>query len=203
MHNDDSYKTIESHRAAEIKVNRSKFIANAYNIKSAEEAEEAVSGIKKSYYDARHHPYAYVLNDENIFRYNDDGEPGGSSGRPIYDAINKYGIKDVVVIVTRYFGGIKLGVGGLKRAYFESAEECLKLCKIIEIVKTKTVVLRFPYSYINNIMRYLEREGIKLAGNNSGEIAELVCEVRLSKLSALETELWDITKGNITAEITV
>lgn len=200
---DDSYKTIESRRTAEIKVNRSKFIANAFNVKSAKEAEEAVSGIKKTFFDARHHPYAYVLNDENVFRYNDDGEPGGSSGKPIYDAINKYGLKDVVVVVTRYFGGIKLGVGGLKRAYFESAEECLKLCKIIEIVKTKTVILRFPYAYINHVMRYLEREGIRVSGNNSGENAELVCEVRLSKLSTLETDLWDITKGNITTEMSV
>lgn len=197
MPTEDSYLTIQSHASAEIKISRSKFIANAFPVNTSEEADLMLSEIRKKFFDARHHPYAYVLREGGIFRYNDDGEPGGSSGKPIYDAVNKYELKNVIVIVTRYFGGVKLGVGGLKRAYFESAEECLKSCKIREIVVTKTVKLRFSYAFINPVMKYLEKQGIKVTGNNSGEKVDIDCDVRLGKIEDLGAELKELTNGSI------
>ncbi len=193
----DSYLTIDSHVSAEIKIERSKFIANAYPVKSIEEAEDCLSVIRKKYFDARHHPFAYVLYENGIFRYNDDGEPGGSSGKPVYDAINKYELKDVIVIITRYFGGIKLGVGGLKRAYFESAEECLKKCRIKEIIRTKSIKIMFSYAFISQVMKYLEKSGIRVNSNNSGERVELECDVRLGKTAEFGKDLTEITNGSI------
>jgi uncharacterized YigZ family protein len=197
METTDNYLTIEEHTTAELKISKSRFIANAYPVKSAEEAEECLNSVRKKYYDARHHPFSFILQDSDRFRYNDDGEPAGSSGKPIYDAINKYSLRNVIIIVTRYFGGVKLGVGGLKRAYFDSAEECLKLCKIKEILITETVRLRFSYKFIGHVMKYLERSKIGIKENNSGGTVEIICEARLGILDEMRKELTEITNGSI------
>ncbi|MCE1166430.1 MAG: YigZ family protein, partial [Bacteroidetes bacterium] len=123
-----------------------------------------------------------------------------SSGKPVFDAINKYDLKDVIVIVTRYFGGVKLGVGGLKRAYFEAAEECLKSCKIREIIITETLKLSFSYAFISQVMNYLEKSGIKVMANNSGEKAVIECDVRLGKTDEFRSDLTELTNGSIKIE---
>ncbi|MDD5362498.1 MAG: YigZ family protein [Ignavibacteria bacterium] len=197
MQTTDNYLTIEEHASTELKINKSRFIADAYPVNSSEEADERLNSVRKKYYDARHHPFSFILQDTNRFRYNDDGEPAGSSGKPIYDVINKYNLRNVIVIVTRYFGGVKLGVGGLKRAYFDTAEECLKLCKIKEILITKTVRLRFSYKFIGHVMKYLERSKISIKENNSGETVEIICDVRLGILDDMRKELTEITNGSI------
>ncbi len=193
----DSYITLSESCSAEIKIQRSKFIANAYPVTTAEESHSILEKIRKEYFDARHHPYAYVLYGRDNFRYNDDGEPAGSSGKPVYDAINKYNLQNVIVVVTRYFGGVKLGVGGLKRAYFEAADGCLKNAKVKEVILKEKYVLKFDYSYISAVMKYLETNKIHIAENNSSEIVELVCEVRLRDAEKFREELFDITNGKI------
>jgi uncharacterized YigZ family protein len=197
MQTTDNYLTIEEHTSSELKISKSRFIANAFPVKTAEESEEYLKSIRKKYYDARHHPFSFILEDSDKFRYNDDGEPAGSSGKPIYDAINKYRLRNVIVIVTRYFGGVKLGVGGLKRAYFDAAEKCLKSCKIKEILITQTVRLRFSYKFIGQVMKYLERSKINISENNSGETVEIICEVRMGLLNEMRIELMEITNGSI------
>ncbi|MCU0372777.1 MAG: YigZ family protein, partial [Ignavibacteria bacterium] len=152
----DRFLTITNRFTSEIKIRKSGFIANAFPACSVDEANSVLEIIRKEYYDACHNPFAYVLSDSNVFRYYDDGEPSGSSGKPIYDAINKHDLKNVIVIVTRYFGGIKLGVGGLKRAYFEAASDCLDKSLKKEIVLKRPVEIEFEYKNISRVMQHIE-----------------------------------------------
>jgi len=193
----DSYITLSKHSTLELKIQRSKFIANAFSVNTADESNTFLNEIKKEYFDARHHPYAYVLFDKDNFRYNDDGEPSGSSGKPIYDAINKHNLKNTIVIVTRYFGGIKLGVGGLKRAYFEAADECLKISDKRQVIIVERITIQFNYSYMSAVMKYLESNNICIIENNSLDKVNLVCEVRTSLINKFSSELFEITNGSI------
>ncbi|MFA7360514.1 MAG: YigZ family protein [Candidatus Kapaibacterium sp.] len=193
----DSYITLSKHTTLELKVQRSKFIANAYPISNPEESSDILNQTRKEYFDARHHPFAYVLFEKDNFRYNDDGEPSGSSGKPIYDAINKHDLKNILVVVTRYFGGIKLGVGGLKRAYFNAADECLKISDKRQVVMTTRKIIQFNYSYISAVMKFIETNAISITENNSTDKVNLVCEVRISMLEKFNIELFDITNGTI------
>ena len=193
----DSYITLLKHSTIELKIQRSKFIANAFPLTAPEESNEILNKIRKEYFDARHHPFAYVLFEKDNFRYNDDGEPSGSSGKPIYDAINKHGLKDVLVVVTRYFGGIKLGVGGLKRAYFDAADECLKISDKREVVLKARKIIEFNYGYISAVMNFIELNKINIIENNSTDKVKLICDVRFNMLEKFNTELFDITNGTI------
>ena len=191
----DSYLTLPEKTTSEIKIERSRFIANAFPLSSTLESSEILSNIRSQYFDARHHPFAYVLYDKDAFRYNDDGEPSGSSGKPIFDAINKHNLKNILVVVTRYFGGIKLGVGGLKRAYFETADECLNRTIPKEIILKDKVSLKFGYNFISAVMNYLEKNKIQISENNSSDLVHLVCEVRLSKVSSFKKDITELTSG--------
>lgn len=128
------YKTISENVCAEIVEKKSKFIANLYYIKSKDEAEEIINSIRKKYYDARHNCYAYsVLDEDNklFTKASDDGEPQGTAGMPMLDIINKKELVNVLVIVTRYFGGILLGTGGLVRAYSEATLKAIEEAEFV------------------------------------------------------------------------
>jgi uncharacterized YigZ family protein len=195
----DNYITLSEKSTIELKIQRSRFIANAYPVSTSDESLETLNSIRKEYYDAKHHPFAYILFEKENFRFNDDGEPSGSSGKPIYDAINKYNLKNVLVVVTRYFGGIKLGVGGLKRAYFDTADECLKICKPKEVILKTKIALTFNYNYVSTVMNYLEKNNIRISENKSSETVNLICEVRLLNVSSFKIDIVEITNG--TAQI--
>ena len=128
----EKFKTIINNAEAEIVERRSKFIANIYYVKSLEEVEEKLKAIKKKYFDSRHNCYAYRIEDEDtiIERASDDGEPSGTAGAPILNILNKMELMNVLVIVTRYFGGILLGTGGLVKAYSQATQNGYRKCKI-------------------------------------------------------------------------
>ncbi len=194
----DSYFTIKEHTSSEIKISKSKFISQAFPLKSQLEIPELIKSIQKKYYDASHHPFAFRVGiSKNNFRSSDDGEPSGSSGKPVLEAIDKYKLTDVLLIVTRYFGGIKLGVGSLRRAYFEAAHLCLKNAVIIEKLITEKLNLEFEYKFMNVIMNLIESEKIKLLQNSSEEKCKLTLEVRLSKIEKLKNDLTALTNGSI------
>lgn len=124
------FKSIEKEAVAEIIEKKSKFIANIFPINSKEEAENRISEIKKKYYDAKHNCYAYVVG--NVEKCSDDGEPSGTAGAPLLDLLKNKELTNVVVIVTRYFGGILLGTGGLVRAYTETAKKAIESTSIVK-----------------------------------------------------------------------
>ena len=195
---EDSYFTIRKKTSSELKISKSKFIAQAIPFKSQLEIPEIIKAFKKEFYDASHHPYGFRvgINKDN-FRFSDDGEPSGSAGKPVLEVIDKHCVTDVIVIVARYFGGVKLGVGGLRRAFFEAADLCLNEAEKIEKLITEKLDLEFDYKYMNQVMNLIESEKIKLLQNSSDEKCKLLLEVRLSKIDKVKTELQSFTNGSI------
>lgn len=155
--NQDSYKSIAAHSQGLFKDNGSRFIAHAYPVETEEQIKEIVASLKKEYYDARHHCYAYRLGHKgDRFRANDDGEPSGSSGRPILGQIDSNGLSDILIVVVRYFGGIKLGIPGLIRAYRTSAADAIINAEIIEKIASRPYRVTFGYMSMNMVMKVMK-----------------------------------------------
>ena len=157
MSSSDTYLSIEDRATGVFKDSGSRFIAHAFPVETEEEVKTLLSGIRKEYHDARHHCCAYRIGmDGSLWRAGDDGEPSGSAGRPILSQIDSRGLSDVAVIVVRYFGGIKLGIPGLVRAYKSATEAALSSAKVIEKTAGEWVKLRFPYSSMPEVMRLIK-----------------------------------------------
>lgn len=155
--NQDSYKSIAAHSQGLFKDNGSRFIAHAYPVETEQQIKEIVASLKKEYYDARHHCYAYRLGHKgDRFRANDDGEPSGSSGRPILGQIDSNGLSDILIVVVRYFGGIKLGIPGLIRAYRTSAADAICNAEIIEKIASRPYRVTFGYMSMNMVMKVMK-----------------------------------------------
>ena len=150
------YKTIKNEAQDEFVERRSKFISYIKPVQEEQEAIDFINEKKRIHWDATHNVYAYILQNGQIKRYSDDGEPQGTAGIPVLDVLQKAGIVDAVVVVTRYFGGIKLGAGGLVRAYSSSASLALKENIIVPIVEFTTIQLSFDYSYLDIIENRLK-----------------------------------------------
>ena len=177
----DAYRSIAARSKGLFKDNGSRFIALAFPVETEEEVRDIVAGLKKEYHDARHHCYAYRLGYlGDRFRANDDGEPSGSAGRPILGQIDSLGLSDVLVVVVRYFGGIKLGIPGLIRAYKTSTADALTQAEIVEKVAGKTVRLTFGYLSMNAVMKVLKEMGLTPTGQDFGMECALEVRVRLS-----------------------
>jgi uncharacterized YigZ family protein len=155
--NSDQYKTVKTVSEGFFKDKSSKFYAFAFPVKNEEEINEFREQIKKTYYDARHHVYAFRLGaDMNTFRASDDGEPSNSSGSPILGKIRSYDLSDILIIVVRYFGGTKLGIPGLINAYGSAAEEAIKNAQIIIKTVTKLLRVNFEYPQMNDVMKIIK-----------------------------------------------
>lgn len=193
----DSYFTIKSESETEIKIKGSRFIGRAFRCDSTVEAESILADLRKKFYDATHHCFAYRigLDKEIAFRYSDDGEPNGTAGKPIYDRLEGPEITNTLIVVTRYYGGTKLGTGGLTRAYSESAQLALDKAKVIEkfITHILKVVVQFP-DY-NNVERLIHQFGGKTIDSDFSDIVILNIELRESKIQSFIERLTDLTSG--------
>lgn len=177
----DTFKSISGPSKGLFKDNGSRFIAHAYPVSSEEEVKDIVSSLKKEYHDARHHCYAYRLGyRRDIFRANDDGEPSSSAGRPILGQIDSLELSDILVVVVRYFGGIKLGIPGLIRAYKTSTADALANAEIVEKTATERFRLRFGYMEMNGVMKVLKDLGLQARNQDFGMECSLETDVRLS-----------------------
>ena len=177
----DSYRSISGLAEGLFKDNGSRFISFAFPVETEEEAKDIVNDLKKKYHDARHHCYAYrlgYLGDK--FRANDDGEPSSSAGRPILGQIDSRGLSDVLVVVVRYFGGIKLGIPGLIRAYKTSTAEALDNAGSVEKIAGKWFGVRFGYEAMNSVMKILKDMELKQREQDFGVECTLQTWVRLS-----------------------
>ena len=153
----DTYNSIAAPSRGLFKDNGSRFIALAYPVETEAQIKEIVASLKKEYHDARHHCYAYRLGYKaDVFRANDDGEPSGSAGRPILGQIDSRGLSDVRVVVVRYFGGIKLGIPGLIRAYKTSSEDALSQAAVVEKIAAVNYRVEFGYMAMNFVMKVLK-----------------------------------------------
>lgn len=177
----DSYRSISAPSEGLFKDNGSRFIARAYPVETEEEIRDIVSSLKKEYHDARHHCYAWRLGYRgDRFRASDDGEPSGSSGKPILGQIDSRGLSDVLVVVIRYFGGIKLGIPGLIRAYRTSTADALDSAEIIEKVASRRFRLHFGYMNMNAVMKIMKDLGLSPGGQDFGMECNMETSVRLT-----------------------
>lgn len=177
----DCYKSILEPSTGIYKDNGSKFLAFAYPVSSEEEIKPLVQQLKKEYFDARHHCYAYRLGHTGaIWRMNDDGEPSSTAGRPIYGQILSSELSDILVVVVRYFGGIKLGVPGLIRAYKTSTADAIANATIIEKIATTPFRIVFDYLQMNSVMKRLKDMGLTPTNQQFDLNCSLRVDVRLN-----------------------
>lgn len=159
----DTYLTIDTSAEATYTEKRSKFIAFALPVATPEDALEIIGQFSRKYYDARHVCWAYMVGpDRTTFRSNDNGEPSGTAGKPILGQINSFGLTDILIVVVRYFGGVKLGTPGLIAAYRASARAAIENATIVEKRIQATVSVTFPYQSINDVMRLTKEDGIQI-----------------------------------------
>ena len=193
-HIQDSYKSVSAPTEGLFKDNGSRFIARVFPVNNEGEIKELVDSLKKEYHDARHHCYAYRLGHKgDRFRANDDGEPSSSAGRPILGQIDSFGLSDILIVVIRYFGGIKLGIPGLIRAYKTASADALSKAQIIEKTATSQYSLSFGYESMNSVMNILKDMELKMNNTDFGEICTLDVLVRLSYVQSFEKRLNEIS----------
>lgn len=191
----DFYFTIEEKQQNEIKINKSRFIATAIPVKNSDEAKEEYDKIKKQYHDASHNCWAWKFGENGLdFRYSDDGEPKGSAGKPILFTISKYDVSDILLVVTRFFGGKKLGVGGLVRAYSDAAEECLKLCKKKQIDITKKVKVFTTYEDLNVIKSLLDTYAVSYEEHYT-DLIDITAQIPVSKVEEFTSNITQKTNA--------
>ena len=173
------FKTVNKDVQAEITEKKSKFIANLIYVNSVQEAEERIKEIKKKYYDARHNCYAFSVMEGNmvINRNSDDGEPSGTAGLPIMNVINKNDLVNVLVVVTRYFGGILLGTGGLVRAYSNATIKAIEEAEIVFQENGEEVKCTVSYDEIDKVKYYCKINNINIMDIQYGEKIDLYIEV--------------------------
>ena len=165
---DDSYKTIAKPAEGSYSEKRSKFLAYAFPVQNEQEVKQRLAEIQKKHWDARHHCYAYILGPhKDAYRLNDNGEPSGTAGRPIYGQLLSKDLTNTLVIVVRYFGGIKLGVSGLQNAYKVAAREALDAAVIEERTVQETYRVTFEYVKMNDIMQILKDPEVQVLDRQS------------------------------------
>ena len=195
----DTYSSIAAPSRGLFKDNGSRFIAFAYPVETEAQIKEIVASLKKEYHDARHHCYAYRLGYKaDVFRANDDGEPSGSAGRPILGQIDSRGLSDVLVVVVRYFGGIKLGIPGLIRAYKTSSDDALSQAEVVEKIAAVNYRVEFGYMAMNFVMKVLKDMKIEAGDQQFDMRCSAVVRVRLSAESDFLLRMGDIDDCMVT-----
>lgn len=189
----DTYHTIEAPAEAIFKEKMSKFLAFAHPADSPEKAKEIIGIYQKKYFDARHVCWAYMCGIERTtFLSSDNGEPSGTAGKPILGQINSFGLTDIVIVVVRYFGGIKLGTSGLISAYREAAREALQNASIVERHLAARISFTFPYIAMNNVMRLTKNPEIKIENQQFDNTCCMTISTRADNAPALTHSLLDI-----------
>jgi uncharacterized YigZ family protein len=187
---DDIYKTIEETYEGSFSEKRSKFVSLAIPVNSEEEVKSHLDELRKIYYDARHICWAYHIGtDEVKFRANDDGEPSGTAGRPILGQIRSFELTDILIAVVRYFGGIKLGTGGLFVAYKAAAANALEQAVIVEKTINETVSITFEYPFMNEVMRIVKEMEPTILSQNFEMSCAMTLQIRRSQIELLRNRL--------------
>lgn len=195
---DDTYKTITGMSETVFTEKRSKFIAAAIPVRTLEEVKSHLEAWQKKYYDARHVCYAYMLGAERKdFRANDNGEPSGTAGKPILGQINSRELTDVLVVVVRYFGGIKLGTSGLIVAYRTAAAMALDEAEIIEKTVDDTVTVAFEYPFMNDVMRIVKEESPEILEQSYDMDCLMTLRIRRSMMEKLRARLEKVETARI------
>lgn len=186
----DTYQTIGRLSTGLYKEKMSKFISFAIPVNTSDEVKEQLEKYQKTYHDARHLCWAYMLGHERAdFRSNDNGEPSGTAGKPILGQINSFGLTNILIIVIRYFGGIKLGTSGLIVAYREAAMDAIKDNEIIECLVEEDIRINFEYPFLNEVMRIVKEEEVTVISQYFDLDCDMTLRIRQSAISRLTARL--------------
>lgn len=192
----NTYKTVYRGGQGEIEEKKSRFIANIFPISNEEEALDFLAKIKKQYWDARHNCFAYTVGKNfELQRCSDDGEPGGTAGRPMLDVLVKEGVHNCIVVVTRYFGGTLLGTGGLVRAYQKATQEGLANSTIIENMQGRQATIATDYNGIGKLQYLTAKNQIVTTDSRYTDRVELDVMIPLEKLDTFLAEVTEATSG--------
>lgn len=192
--------TIDQEYINEIIINKSRFICHLAPVKTIDEANDYLQKIRKKFYDATHNCYAYIIGPNGeISKNSDDGEPSQTAGLPIYNVLQKNNLTYVIAVVTRYFGGIKLGAGGLIRAYGSSVSQTLSKVTLKKLFKVKQVNITFDYQFHNDIMKLISK--YQMFNQTFSEWVSLSIEVPIEEIDNLIEKLINITKDKISIEV--
>lgn len=188
---EDTYRTIDNNIGEGYYTEkRSKFLAFAHHIESADEAMEIVKQYRKKYYDARHCCYAYMVGPErNEYRANDDGEPSSTAGKPILGQINSNELTDILIVVIRYYGGVNLGTGGLIVAYRTAAADAISHCKIEDRIVEEKIEYKFTYPMMNSVMHVIKSMPAKIVAQHFDNNCSITISIRKSMAEELLSRL--------------
>ena len=197
MENSDTYLTVSSQPVSvELKVKGSKFIGHIFHVLNKNQAETVYNNIRRKFHDATHNCFAYRISADE-YRYSDDGEPAGTAGKPIYQLLEKKNLVQTIIIITRYFGGTKLGTGGLIHAYTDTAHEVLTKTKIETKTTYKTLTIETPYETLSNLLDLLNRyQGIIGKTEYSDKITYCV-QIPLSRSNQFSSDLQAFSERGI------
>ncbi len=193
---EDHYLTVKQFIRYQTKVKGSVFIGSLFPAGTKAQAEQVLANIRREFFDATHNCFAYRI-DDNTFRYSDDGEPSGTAGKPILAMLDKYKLQKVVLVVTRYFGGTKLGTGGLIRAYGECAEQTILQANIIKKTNYHNLTVQYPFETIQQIYQVVKRKGIPIREDATPSGMKAVLQIPASQLEEVKSQLTSITSGKI------
>lgn len=198
-----NFKTIAADEifGAAYEVNKSKFLAHVLHVETEEAARDFVLTIRKKYFDATHNCSAWILGERgDKQKSNDDGEPGGTAGNPILETIKKQGLTNCAVVVTRYFGGIKLGAGGLIRAYGHTAALGLDSARVVQMTTFQKFSLTLEYNFLATVENYLRNKKIRVEGTDYADVVTLELLLLPAQVEKFLAELNDLTAANFLIE---
>ena len=194
----DLYKTISEPSTATIREKMSRFIAFAHPVETAQQAKEVIAEYQRKYHDARHVCWAYMLGQERKdFLSNDNGEPSGTAGKPILGKINSFGLKNIVIVVVRYFGGIKLGTPGLIQAYREAARSAIEEATVVEERVKVTSTVSFGYVSLTPVMRLLKNPGVNILSQDFDNTCSITFSTPADDMEPLLAQLKKVEGLNI------
>ena len=191
------YKTVIHSASDEFTEKRSRFIGYVRPVQTAEEATAFVAEIQKKHWDAKHNVYAYILRDGNVKRYSDDGEPQGTAGVPTLDVLEKSGVTDVAVVVTRYFGGILLGGGGLVRAYSHAAHLALAAGEIVTMGLCSVLTVEAEYPFYAKLLPFLEKTAAKILDTDFSEKVRITLSLDSTLEADFCNKIFDFSGGQV------
>jgi len=195
----DSYFTIKKEFRTEIKIKNSKFIGQTFSVESIESVYPILEEIKKKEYSASHYCYAYIigLGNHKIFKYSDNGEPSGTAGKPIYDILQGNNLTNILLVVTRYFGGTKLGTGGLVKAYSEAAKSVLEKSIITKKYLTDYIKFKIEFPLYNSLQILMDKYHAELITSDFSDIVKIELRVRKNMADNFKNEVIELASGKV------
>lgn len=191
-----SYRILLEEACGEYEEKKSKFIAHIAHVETEEEANAYITSIKKKYYDARHNCSAMIIgSDSSLVRSSDDGEPSGTAGRPMTEVLKGEGLTNVVAVVTRYFGGVLLGTGGLVRAYTEAVKDALENAKIGTITYSSDIEIICDYSEVNSLQYFVENNPVECIATDYTDKVRFLLRCKFSLEGSIVDALTSLTQG--------